>query len=95
MSFVASIAIILLVTTPQGVLSFMPPHHGVGVVSLARFAAVAEEEEPFFQMQQIPTATTGAKLDRIVDCAEHDGCDVGEMMAMIDGTWSVLFSCAR
>ena len=62
-------------------------------VSSARFAAAPlSEEEPFFQMQQIPTATTGAKLDRIVDCAEHDGCDVGEMMAMIDGTWSVLFS---
>jgi hypothetical protein len=57
--------------------------HG-GVPSSARFAAAPLSDEPFFEMQQIPTATTGAKLDRIVDCAEHDGCDVGEMMAMID-----------
>jgi hypothetical protein len=88
MSLVASIAAILLVTTPQGVLSFASLHGGVP--SSARFAAAPLSDEPFFEMQQIPTATTGAKLDRIVDCAEHDGCDVGEMMAMIDGTCRVL-----
>jgi hypothetical protein len=42
--------------------------------------------EPFFRMQQIPTATTGARLDHVVDCAEGGQCNVEEMLEMIEGT---------
>jgi hypothetical protein len=78
----AAIATLLLVTAPQSVSSFSPRFDGLRSSKLM----AALDEEPFFEMRQIPTATTGAKLDRIVDCAEHEGCDVGEMINMIDGT---------
>jgi len=38
----------------------------------------------YFRMQQIPTATSGDRLDHIVECSDHGGCDVEEMMNMID-----------
>ena len=51
-----------------------------------------QNEEPFFRMQQIPTATTGSRLDHVVECAENGECDVTEMMAMIDGEFVMLTS---
>ena len=45
----------------------------------------SEASSTYFQMQQIPTATSGDKLDHIVDCAEYGECDIEEMMNMIDG----------
>ena len=35
-------------------------------------------ESSYFQMQQIPMATSGKRLDHIVDCSKHEKCDVGE-----------------
>lgn len=58
------------------------------VVSMTMTAADDDSSyEPYFQMQQIPTATTGAKLDRIVHCADAGGgmCNVEEMMEMMEG----------
>lgn len=45
-------------------------------------------DEPYFQMQSIPTgtATSGSKLDHIVQCADESGqCDIEEMARMIEG----------
>ena len=40
-------------------------------------------------MHGIPTAALKeAKLDRIVQCAEHGECPVGEIAEMIDGAWN-------
>ena len=43
------------------------------------------DEPAFFQMQKIPTATTGEKLAHMVECTENAQCDVEEMMKMMDG----------
>eukprot|EP00581_Thalassiosira_minuscula_P019497 CAMPEP_0183719582 /NCGR_PEP_ID=MMETSP0737-20130205/12449_1 /TAXON_ID=385413 /ORGANISM="Thalassiosira miniscula, Strain CCMP1093" /LENGTH=254 /DNA_ID=CAMNT_0025949303 /DNA_START=538 /DNA_END=1302 /DNA_ORIENTATION=+ len=43
-----------------------------------------ELESSYFQMQQIPTATSGEKLDHIVECSENGECDIEDMMNMID-----------
>lgn len=51
------------------------------------------DAEPFFEMRQIPTATTSTKLEHFVECAENDGCDVHEMMEMIDGKIHSTFCC--
>ena len=49
-------------------------------------AMSGEEAEPYFQFQQIPIATAGAKLERFIECAEESGqCDVTEMQNMIEG----------
>jgi hypothetical protein len=45
----------------------------------------SSEAEPYFQMLNIPTATSGSKLDHIVHCAESGQCDVEEMLQMIEG----------
>ena len=46
----------------------------------------AASYEPYFEMHQIPTATTTAKLDRIVQCAENgEMCNVEEMLEMMEG----------
>ena len=36
-----------------------------------RDQAAGGDETSYFQMQQIPTATSGGKLDRVVVCSEH------------------------
>ena len=51
-------------------------------------AMADDDDEPFsyFQMQQLPVATTTSRLDRFVECAEESGeCDVTEMQEMIEG----------
>jgi hypothetical protein len=81
----------LVVVTPA-------THHRRSIsMSCLSMAAAADDDEdtptdtaanyePYFQMQQIPTATTTAKLDRIVHCAENgEMCDVEEMMEMMEG----------
>lgn len=86
---VASVTIVLLMIAPQGAsaFAFFAPPARFGAVSSHLTAAMSDDDfEPFFVMQQIPTATTGAKLDRFVECAQNDGCDVQEMMDMIEGT---------
>lgn len=46
----------------------------------------SEPYEPFFEMHQLPIATTSSKLERFVECAEESGaCDVTEMQQMIEG----------
>jgi len=79
---------LLLVAFPQNASSFafLTSPHRLSSRLKAIMSDDSFEAEPFFEMHQIPTATTGAKLDRIVNCAENDGCDVQEMMNMIDGT---------
>lgn len=53
-----------------------------------KMAPEESEAEPFFEMHQIPTATTSARLDHYIECAETDGaCEVHEMMQMIDGKY--------
>lgn len=85
----ASVATLLLVVAPQNVSSLAfsaPPRFGVRLSAMSGDSYEGFAAEPFFEMQQIPTAATGARLDRVVNCAENDGCDVQEMMEMIDGT---------
>mmetsp|Transcript_16849 Transcript_16849/g.27976 ORF Transcript_16849/g.27976 Transcript_16849/m.27976 type:complete len:243 (+) Transcript_16849:92-820(+) len=58
-------------------------NHGLGAKTRL-FLATPDGEEPFFQMQETPTATTTSRLDHVVDCAENGFCDVEEMSAMIE-----------
>jgi hypothetical protein len=44
-----------------------------------------DPNEPFFKVYQMPTATSGSKLDHIVDCAQDGSCDVEEMLGMVEG----------
>lgn len=91
MSLVAVVAVATLLLVPQHVssLAFYAPPRFSSSRSPRLTAAMSSSNsnaEPFFEMHTIPTATTGGKLDRIVNCAENDVCDVQEMMEMIDGT---------
>ncbi len=55
------------------------------------------DREPFFRMQQIPTATTASRLDHVVECAENGECNVVEMLEMIEGPLELflcLYSCS-
>lgn len=38
----------------------------------------------YFQMEQMPVATSGTELEHVRFCAENGGCDIEEMMNMID-----------
>ena len=62
-------------------------------VALSLHNNLEEPDEPFFQMQQIPTATSSSRLDHVVDCAENGECDVEEMTAMIEGEFDLGSSC--
>jgi hypothetical protein len=71
----------------QDVTSFAPSNMPIRLASLRSSQGEEEPElssEGFFEMKQIPTATSSARLDQIVDCSESGECSVIEMAMMIE-----------
>merc|ERR1712232_151662 len=79
--------VVICIFEPSLVQSFAPASISPTAIRALRAYDGQDDdaEEPFFEMQKIPTATTGSRLDRMVDCAENSGlCDVDEVSAMIE-----------
>lgn len=87
LSLVTAAMMVLAARNVEAFVVIVPSNNGnTKLLSTPRDdASILGEDGTFFHMQQIPTATAGARLDRVVDCAENGQCDIEEMMAMIDG----------
>lgn len=87
--------LLLLLLYPQNASSFAFSRRATSFARISSLTSSFQDEgdQSYFQMQQIPTATTGTKLDRIVECADHGQCDVYEMTAMIEELEKLNLEC--